>query len=53
MTRLLRLPISFFDQRFAGEIADRVRLNEALSGLLTGRLALAAANLISAPSSSR
>ena len=48
MTRLLRLPISFFDQRFAGEIADRVRLNEALSGLLTGRLALAAANLISA-----
>ena len=48
MTRLLRLPISFFDQRFAGEIADRVRLNEALSALLTGRLALAAANLISA-----
>ena len=48
MTRLLRLPIAFFDQRFAGEIADRVRLNEALSGLLTGRLALAAANLVAA-----
>ena len=48
MSRLLRLPIAFFDQRFAGEIADRVRLNEALSGLLTGQLALAAANLVTA-----
>ena len=48
MTRLLRLPIAFFEQRFAGEIADRVRLNEALSGLLTGQLALAAANIVAA-----
>ncbi len=37
--RLLRLPVAFFDQRFAGEIADRVRLNESLAGLLTGQLA--------------
>ena len=39
--RLLRLPVSFFDQRFAGEIADRIRLNEGLAGLLTGQLASA------------
>ncbi|MBY8974309.1 NHLP family bacteriocin export ABC transporter peptidase/permease/ATPase subunit [Rhodobacteraceae bacterium NNCM2] len=37
--RLLRLPVSFFDQRFAGEIADRIRLNESLAALLTGQLA--------------
>jgi NHLM bacteriocin system ABC transporter peptidase/ATP-binding protein len=48
MTQLMRLPIAFFEQRFAGEIADRVRLNETLSDLLTGRLALATANLIAA-----
>lgn len=45
---MLRLPISFFDQRFAGEIADRVRLNEGLVGLLTGDLATAALNVITA-----
>lgn len=39
--RLLRLPVSFFDQRFAGEVADRIRLNENLAELLTGRLAAA------------
>lgn len=48
MTQLMRLPIAFFEQRFAGEIADRLRLNEALSDLLTGRLALATANLVAA-----
>ncbi len=48
MTKLLRLPISFFDQRFAGEIADRVRLNEDLSDLLTGKLAQAAIALVTA-----
>jgi len=48
MAKLLTLPISFFDQRFAGEIADRIRLNEALGELLTGRLALAMVSLVSA-----
>ncbi len=48
MEKLLRLPISFFDQRFAGEIADRVRLNEELSDLLTGKLAQAAISLVTA-----
>lgn len=45
---MLRLPISFFDQRFAGEIADRIRLNEGLVGLLSGDLARAALNVITA-----
>ena len=45
---MLRLPVSFFDQRFAGEVADRLRLNEGLVGLLTGDLAKAALNVITA-----
>lgn len=46
--QMLRLPIGFFDQRFAGEIADRVNLNEQLAALLTGQLAAAAVNVITA-----
>ncbi|WP_353217790.1 cysteine peptidase family C39 domain-containing protein, partial [Sandarakinorhabdus sp.] len=48
MAKLLRLPVAFFDQRFSGEIADRVRLNEALADLLTGQLASAAVSLVTA-----
>ena len=48
MAKLLRLPIAFFDQRFAGEVAGRVRLNEALVDLLTGKLAEAAVALVTA-----
>lgn len=48
MAQLLRLPVAFVEQRFAGEIADRLRLNESLVELLTGRLALACANLVAA-----
>ncbi len=48
MRRLMMLPIGFFDQRFAGEIADRVKLNEGLAELLTGRLAQASASLVTA-----
>ncbi|MEH2349217.1 MAG: NHLP family bacteriocin export ABC transporter peptidase/permease/ATPase subunit [Nostoc sp.] len=36
---ILRLPVSFYDQRFAGEISSRVRLNDNLANLLSGRLA--------------
>ncbi|NJR49606.1 MAG: NHLP family bacteriocin export ABC transporter peptidase/permease/ATPase subunit [Leptolyngbyaceae cyanobacterium CSU_1_3] len=36
---ILRLPVSFYDQRFAGEISSRVRLNDSLASLLSGRLA--------------
>lgn len=48
MAKLLRLPVSFFDQRFSGEVADRVRLNEQLAELLTGKLAQAAISLVTA-----
>ena len=48
MAHLLTLPLAFFEQRFAGEIADRLRLNESLAGLLTGRLAQAAVSLVTA-----
>jgi ATP-binding cassette, subfamily C, bacterial len=36
---ILRLPMSFYDRRFAGEISSRFSLNDNLSGLLSGRLA--------------
>lgn len=48
MEKLLTLPIAFFDQRFVGEVASRVRLNEDLADLLTGKLAAAAISLITA-----
>ncbi|WP_348244544.1 NHLP family bacteriocin export ABC transporter peptidase/permease/ATPase subunit [Leptolyngbya sp. DQ-M1] len=36
---ILRLPVSFYAQRFAGEISNRVRLNDNVSDVLSGRLA--------------
>ncbi|MBY4891834.1 NHLP family bacteriocin export ABC transporter peptidase/permease/ATPase subunit [Rhodobacteraceae bacterium N5(2021)] len=45
---MMRLPIAFFEQRFSGEIADRVRLNEDLVSLLTAQLTGAALNVITA-----
>jgi ATP-binding cassette, subfamily C, bacterial len=36
---ILRLPVSFYDQRFAGEISSRFSLNDRLAGILSGRLA--------------
>ncbi len=46
LSHMLRLPIAFFEQRFTGEIADRVRLNEGLVELLTGQAIQAAINLL-------
>ena len=48
VAKLLTLPIAFFDQRFAGEVADRDHLNDQLSELLTGKLAQAAISLVTA-----
>lgn len=36
---ILRLPIGFYAQRFAGEISDRTRLNNDVAEILSGQLA--------------
>jgi len=37
-SHLLRLPLSFYTQRYAGDIVNRTSLNEKVSGVLTGQL---------------
>ena len=43
---VLQLPISFFLSRFAGEIGSRVQLNDKVAGLLSGRIADTALDLV-------
>ena len=43
---VFHLPISFFTQRYSGEIGNRVSLNDKVARLLSGDLANAALNLI-------
>ena len=43
---LLRLPIAFFNQRFAGEVASRVSYNESIASVLSGPAALAILNFL-------
>ena len=43
---LLRLPMQFFHQRYAAEVAGRVGFNEAIAGVLSGPAATAALDLV-------
>jgi NHLM bacteriocin system ABC transporter peptidase/ATP-binding protein len=43
---ILHLPVEFFSQRYAGDIAFRVQVNDRVAQLLSGELATAAINLL-------
>jgi ATP-binding cassette, subfamily C, bacterial len=43
---ILRLPVSFYDQRFAGEISNRIQFNDRLAKLLSGELATTAISAV-------
>ena len=45
LSRLFRLPINFFDQRYAGDLVGRVSNNDTVNSFLTGNLAETALNL--------
>jgi ATP-binding cassette subfamily C protein len=44
--QVLRLPLSFYAQRFAGEIATRQKLNDQIAETLSGKLADTALNIM-------
>ncbi|REJ82030.1 MAG: NHLP family bacteriocin export ABC transporter peptidase/permease/ATPase subunit [Acidobacteria bacterium] len=43
---ILRLPVSYFSQRFAGEIGSRVMINDKVARVLSGQLATTAIDML-------
>ena len=43
---VLRLPVGFYAQRFAGEISDRITLNDDVADVLSGRLITTVISLV-------
>ncbi len=43
---LLKLPMSFFHQRYAAEVASRISFNESIAGVLSGSAATAALDFL-------
>src|SRR5262245_58264417 len=46
LSHLLRLPLRFYSQRFAGEIASRQKINEKLAEVMSGKLADTVINIL-------
>ncbi len=46
MWHVLRLPVEFFSQRYAGDISSRMQSNDKVAVLLSGQLAVNALNLV-------
>jgi NHLM bacteriocin system ABC transporter peptidase/ATP-binding protein len=46
LRHLLRLPVEFYTQRFAGDLSSRVAINDKIAVLLAGDVANAALNLL-------
>jgi len=46
MWHVLRLPVEFFQQRFAGDIAQRVQINDSVAKMIGGKLATLVLNLM-------
>jgi NHLM bacteriocin system ABC transporter peptidase/ATP-binding protein len=43
---VLRLPVEFYGQRYAGEVGGRVALNDSVAAMLSGRLATTAIDVL-------
>jgi NHLM bacteriocin system ABC transporter peptidase/ATP-binding protein len=45
-SHILRLPVSYFSQRYAGEIGSRVQINDKVSSIISGKLASTALDTV-------